>query len=228
MTIEPPNGRGELGHRLASAISYTLNPLILPPIAFVLTQWHFGAGGKELVWTFLVSLVFFTLIPFANVIRMVRHGEAATLEVREQEARKKPLMVGIVSYILGLVTLAFTTQTAVMLVVLIAALFPLNAALILLINRRWKISAHISSLAGFVSGMVFIALVAWRGPLPETVPVLTAGTMAPLLLLVPPLMWARVRAGAHTVGQVVAGAAFGLFLPPLELYLLAFLVMGWA
>lgn len=228
MTIEPTNGRGEVGYRLASAISYLLNPLILPPIAFVLIQWHFGAGGREVIQTFIVSLTFFCLIPFANVIGMVWRGEAKTLEVREQKARTKPLLVGIVSYILGLMALAFMTQTATALVVLVAALFPLNAALILLINRRWKISAHVSSLAGFVSGLLFIAVAAWQSPLSTTESVLTAGTMVPLLILVPLLMWARVRAGAHTVGQVVAGAAFGLFLPPLELWVLAVYVMGWA
>lgn len=228
MTIEPRDSRGEWGYRLASVFSYLLNPLILPPIVFVLTQWHFGAGGKEMIWTFSVSFAFFCLIPFVNVIQMVQRGEATTLEVREQKARTKPLLVGIVSYLIGLVVLAFMTRTASLLITLIAALFPLNAALILLINRRWKISAHVTSLAGFVSGLLFIALAAWQSPLPPTVPILTAGVILPLALFIPLLMWARVRAGAHTLGQVLAGAVFGLFLPPLELYILAVRVLRWA
>ena len=40
---------------------------------------------------------------------------------------------------------------------------------------------------------------------------------AGLLALVPLLMWARVRTGAHTRGQVWAGATLGLALPYVQL-----------
>ncbi|MDX1421194.1 MAG: hypothetical protein R3181_14610, partial [Rubricoccaceae bacterium] len=57
---------------------------------------------------------------------------------------------------------------------------------------------------------------------------LTAASVAPLLLLLPLLMWARVRVSAHTPGQVFAGAAFGLLAPLAELYVLVYLVLDLA
>jgi membrane-associated phospholipid phosphatase len=35
-------------------------------------------------------------------------------------------------------------------------------------------------------------------------------------------MWARVRSGAHTPRQVIAGALYGLIVPFIELYAVVF------
>ena len=144
---------------------------------------------------------------------MIRRGEAETLEIRQRESRLKPFLVGITSYAVGIVVMATTGTTAVSFLVALALLYPINTALIVLINLRWKISVHMTSLAGFVSILLFVSLTVWRDFPPATEAVLTALTVAPLLVLLPLLMWARVRVGAHTLGQVVAGALFGLIVP---------------
>ena len=138
-----------------------------------------------------------------------------------------PLLVGIASYAVGALLLWKTVEgPALPLVVAFAALFPINTAIILLINTRWKISLHMTSLAGFVSVLLFTALTVWRDLPAPTEAALTIATVGPLMLLVPLLMWARVRVGAHTVGQVVAGAVFGLFVPLAELWAIVYVVLG--
>ena len=212
--------RPDYGYHAANALSYFLNPLVLPPVGFGLILWHFGAPGREIALVVLVALVFFCLIPLAFVIRMIWRGEVETLEVRRRERRLKPFLVGIASYAVGIVVMALTGTTAVSFLVALALLYPINTALIVLINMRWKISVHMTSLAGFVSILLFVSLTVWRDLPPDTEAVLTALTVAPLLVLLPILMWARVRVEAHTRGQVVAGALFGLFLPAAELWLI--------
>ena len=216
----PARGRGGgRGYRLANAVSYVLNPLVFPPVAFALIDAHFGAGLPEVAWTFGVSLAFFCLVPLLYVVGMIRQGRAESLEVRERSARLRPLLVGIASYTLGALLLWQTVEgPALPLIVAFAALFPINTAVILLINTRWKISLHMTSLAGFVGVLLFTALTVWRDLPGGVEAALTAATVAPLVLLVPLLMWARVRVGAHTVGQVAAGAAFGLIVPQVELW----------
>ncbi len=212
-------------YRLASAVSYTLNPLVFPPVAFTLIDAHFGAGPVQLVWTFGVSAVFFCLVPLLYMLGMIRAGRVESIEVRDQHSRLGPFLVGIASYAVGALLLWRTVEgPALPLIVAFAALFPLNTAAILLINLRWKISVHMTSLAGFVSVLLFTALTVWRDlpAVPEAL--LTLATVGPLLVLVPVLMWARVRVGAHTPGQVAAGAAFGLFVPLVELWAV---VYGW-
>lgn len=212
--------RSDYGYRAANFLSYFLNPLVLPPVGFGLILWHFGAPPAEIALVTLVALVFFCLIPLAFVIRMIRRGEAESLEVRRQERRLKPFLVGITSYAVGMIVMALAGTTAVPLLVALALLYPINTALIVLINLRWKISVHMTSLAGFVSILLFISLTVWRDLPPDTEAVLTAATVAPLLILLPLLMWARVRVEAHTPGQVAAGALFGLVVPFSELWLI--------
>ena len=213
---------------MANAVSYLLNPFVFPPIGFALVQWHFGAGWVEIAWTVAISVVFFCLVPVLYLLGMVRQGRAESLEVRDRTRRLRPFLVGVVSYLVGIALLAVTVRTALPLIVGIAAIFPTNTLLIVLINLRWKISVHMTSLAGFVSVLLFVALTVWRGLPAEAEAALTVASVAPLLLLLPLLMWARVRVEAHSPGQVLAGAAFGLLLPLAELYLLVYVVLGLA
>ncbi len=214
-----PSVPRDRGYRLANAVSYLLNPLTLPPIAFALIDAHFGAGPAEVAWTFGVSAVFFCLVPLFYVLGMVRLGRADSLEVRAQERRWSAFLVSVASYAAGAVLLWKTVEgPALPLIVAFASLFPINTAILLLINLRWKISIHMTSLAGFVGVLLFTALTVWRDLPAGAEAALTAATVGPLVLLVPLLMWARVRVEAHTVGQVWAGAAFGLLVPQLQLW----------
>ena len=219
-TVSPESTASrDRGYRIANAISYLLNPLVLPPVAFALIEAHFGGGAASVAWTFGVSLVFFCLIPLTYVAGMVRMGRAESLEVRERTRRLGPFLVGIASYLAGALLLWRTVEgPALPMIVAFAALYPLNTALLLLINTRWKISIHMTSLAGFVGVLVFTALTVWRDLPDDIETALTLATVGPLAVLVPLLMWARVRVGAHTVGQVVAGALFGLVVLPAELW----------
>ena len=217
--LAPPPAERDRAYRVANALSYFLNPLVFPPVAFALIDAHFGAGLAEVAWTFGVSLVFFCLVPLFYVVGMIRAGRTESLEVRERHARLGPLLVGMGSYAVGALLLWRTVEgPALPVIAAFAALFPLNTALILLINTRWKISLHMTALAGFCGVLLFTALTVWRDLPADVEAALEVATVAPLLLAVPLLMWARVRVGAHTVGQVVAGAAFGLVVPQVQLW----------
>ena len=227
-SLPPEDVRRQRGYRVANAVSYFLNPLALPPVGFALVQWHFGAGALEIAWTFAVAAAFFCFVPLLYLLGMVRQGRAESLEVRERTRRLRPFLVGVGSYLAGILVLGLTVRTALPLIVSIAVLFPVNTLLIVLINTRWKISVHMTSLAGFVSLLLFVALTVWRDLPAEAETALTAASVAPLLLLLPLLMWARVRVEAHTPGQVLAGAAFGLLVPLVELYVLVYFVLNLA
>ena len=213
-------------YAVANALSYLLNPLVLPPAGFGLALWHLGAPRLEIITVVLVALAFYGLLPLAYIARLVQQGEASSLEIRQRERRTKPFLVGIACYALGAVVLGALGETAVPLVVAMAALFPLNTAIVLLINFRWKMSVHLTSIAGFVSMLYVIAATAWAdGSVPPGwEAALSVQAVAPLILLVPVMGWARVRVGAHTKKQALAGALFGLFVPAAQLYALIVLL----
>ncbi len=211
----PQFDEGKPGYRFAKAVSYLINPLILPPIEFGLVLWHFGGGREDIVAGVGVGLVFFFLVPLTFVAWMVKGGRAATLEIRMRSARTLPFIVGIASYMFGMAVLWFSLDTARPLIFILAALYPINTALIIPINLLWKISVHATSIAGLFAALLFVAATSWDA---STLGVLTVPSVLPWLVLVPLVMWARVRSGAHTNWQVVGGALFGFGLTLVELY----------
>jgi hypothetical protein len=94
----------------------------------------------------------------------------------------------------------------------------LNTGLLFLITTRWKISVHCASMAGAWATLLY-ARMHVPGDLLATArvgdAVLGAGAV-----LVPLLLWARVRSGAHTWAQATAGTALGLVAPYAELYVI--------
>ncbi len=206
--------------RLANSLSYALNPFFLAPLLLAAILQHFGASGAETARVLTVGVIFFVLIPFAFIVWMLRQGRIETLEIRRRSRRTLPFSIGITSYVAALFALKAAAMTAAALLAGIAACIAFNTLLILLINLRWKISVHTSALAGFVSMLFFVAHTSWPEiTQPSGLSLLNAGVYG-LLPLVPALMWARVRVGAHTPLQVTAGAVFGFVAPPVELYLL--------
>jgi membrane-associated phospholipid phosphatase len=221
-TASDPRAPGPLSERdrryaLANALSYVVNPLVLPPVGFGVILWHFGAPAAEVAWVVTVALVFFCLLPLGYLFHAVRSGRVESIEIRRREERLRPFLVGIASYAMGVGVLAVTGQTVLPLLIVLALLFPLNTALVLLVNLRFKISIHMTGLAGFVSILLFVALLVSDALPPREGSALRLATVSPLLALVPLLMWARVRVGAHTPAEVAAGAAFGLVVPFVEL-----------
>ena len=213
-------GKG-LGYVLAKSIGYALNPLIFPPVLAALLLLHFGAPGVE-VWTVTALFVlFFALLPLAHLLWLLRRRAILSLEIENRHNRRAP-MLGFLGMHIGAILLipAAGSTIPAFVAALIACQF-VNAAIIAGITPRWKISIHAAAIGGFVGTLLFVSYVEW--PVPSGAPVpslLQFGGVVYLLPLVPLLMWARVRAGIHTVPQVLAGAALGVVLSVFELALL--------
>ncbi len=219
---QEPAAEGAWPDRLATGLAYLVNPLVLPPLLFGLVLAHFGAPGAEIGWTVGVVLVFFALVPLGYVLWLVWQRAVPSLELDDPALRTRPLLLGLASGLLALALLAGNGTTAAALVLALAACQVLNTLLVLLVNLRWKISIHVIATAGFISVLLFVATTPWSGlsAVPPEALVLKPVALAGLLPVVPLLMWARVRTGAHTFGQVLGGALFGALLPFAELYAL--------
>lgn len=92
----------------------------------------------------------------------------------------------------------------------VSILLCINTALLTVINLRWKISLHAAGTSGFVTILLFASYLASS----------ESSSLVPAAVLIPIVMWARVRTRAHTASEVCAGTAFGVAVPFLELYAL--------
>ncbi len=99
----------------------------------------------------------------------------------------------VVFYLLGTITLWIRHAPAF----LIASMagYTLSTFLVQYITRYWKISTHA---LGITAPLVALCIIYGRQPLP-------------FLVLIPIVCWSRVYLAAHTVWQVVAGAALATF-----------------
>ncbi|OOB90456.1 phosphatase PAP2 family protein [Rathayibacter sp. VKM Ac-2630] len=188
-----PLGHGSRSEAAARFATEAFSPAVLAvvvPIAVgarVADPPLLGVG-----WGALAAL-FVGVLPYLAVRLLLRAGRiTGDHHVPERRERALPIALALVSIVVGLVLLAalgapaaVTTFGLVTVAVVVA---------VGVVNLAWKLSGH----AAVVATCAVVVLIAY-GPWS-------------LLLSAPVLLWtgwSRVRLGAHTPAQVVAGAATG-------------------
>ncbi len=175
------------GRSLPRLITHLLSPAGVATLVFLGIPLLTGEGHRA----GLVAAGIFVIIPVA----LVKHVKAAWAieDVYDPgpQMRARILALGNIVYLIGFITLKVIGAGSVML--WSAASFLCGGALVWVISRHWKISIH----AVGVGGGVIILLVA-------------GGTgVWPVVLAPIAVSWARLRLGAHTIGQLVAGSVLG-------------------
>ena len=209
---------GGLGLWVATAVSYAVSPLALPPIVYGTVLVHVGASWTGVAKGAGVGLVFLSIVPLAYVGWIRLQGRIESLEIRDRSKRAEPFLVVLGAGVAAFGTVLGMDITGRQLLAALVGCHVLNTSLLFLVTTRWKISVHCASVAGAVATLAFV-----RGHVPGTV--LDAAGLGPALLgggalLVGLVLWARIRSRVHTPGQAVAGTALGLA-PYVELLALA-------
>ena len=133
------------------------------------------------------------------MIRMSR-GKITDLQISRSEQRTVPYLYSTIGFAFWCYFVIWVLR-APMYVNLVVVSCALALIVVTLINRRWKISAHLTGMGGLVGGVISHYLVGSGGPL--WLPIVLLG----LTLL---LMYARLYLQAHNSQQVVAGFLLGL------------------
>lgn len=189
--------------RLSNIISWVLVPLMMPLYATLLV-FHLSVlqfSSVQVKWSF--SLIIFcmtAIIPMLLVILMKRFGIVQDLGLNGRRERFYPYIITILS--LGAAGWFMLSKNAP----LWTGMFFFGGAaagvINLLINFRWKISAHAAAMAGVIALLIAIS----RENIPHpSIDLWIVGA----ILLAGLLGSARVWLGRHTVMQVLAGSAVG-------------------
>ena len=161
----------------------------------------FGSGFGLLSRISSFALLFFlvTLIPLVPVPVYIRKG-LVDFYVSDRRQRTRFYLIAIASYSVA-VSLLYYFRSATLFALVLSYLLITIAAM--LINLKWKISAHAAGIAGPVTAIAYVF-----GP---QYLVLHALTIT--------VMWSRVRAKGHSAWQVVAGAAISIAITLAAFYL---------
>ena len=202
---------------LAKIMSVVFYPLFLPTYGMILycVAYSIQVAPLALVWAIVAILGTFLLtcvLPITAIWILMRKGSVSDLQIENATERTMP-------YIYSLMGFAFWTYLcagilhAPLFLSMIAGGATLTMGMILIINKKWKISAHLTGMGGFLGGVLSYYLSI--GSIPST------GFLCVLLGISLLLMYARLWLNAHSSGQVVAGWLMGIictFVPNVILY----------
>ena len=188
-----------------------VNPLTVAPLLIGLVAAHSGLRGSELSGVLFVAIAGYTILPLGFLLWLKQTGRIASIEARNQQQRIGPLWIGA-----GLLTITGTlvvwrSGTGYSPLLVVSLVFVVNAVLAAVINLRFKMSLHVSSVAGLFSILSALTWISGRY-MPGGLPLLIAAG-----LLIPLLMWARMADQAHSRPEVSVGALFGTLIPAAEL-----------
>lgn len=200
---------------IAKTISVLLHPLFMPFFSFVLAYWLDDSIGyftpKELMYFNYAMVACMTIIfPLISTLILLRGKLINSLEMPDRKERSLPYAMTLFYYGRTYYLLQKFPYDPPVLSMLFGAMLAL--AFSLLINRRWKISAHAVGAAGVVATLA--GLMVLNASIPLAALVLS-------VLLLGAVCSARLVLKSHTPAQVYAGVVVG-FVP-----VFLCVVLGW-
>ncbi|HEX5407775.1 MAG TPA: hypothetical protein VFX16_36365 [Pseudonocardiaceae bacterium] len=177
---------------MAEIVTEVCSPAVVVILLPLAVAWH-ATGyrpGPTVLWGLVVAL-FASILPMAFIIRGARQGRWDGHHVRNREGRLIPLLLCLVSTVIGLLILLFGRAPRDVVALNMAMLVTLLVCTV--ITQWWKISLHSAVAGGAAATMVLI-----YGPL--------ALVGVPVVALI---AWSRVAVRDHTAAQAVAGTLIG-------------------
>jgi membrane-associated phospholipid phosphatase len=178
--------------RVARIVTEVLSPAVVAVALPLAVAWH--ATGQSVLATVawgVVVAVFFSVLPMVFLVRGARKGRWEGHWVRDRADRTVPLLVCLLSAMVGMVIMLTGGAPDELLALSWAMIITL--AVCLVVTRWWKISVHAAVAGGAVVMLAFV-----YGP-----------WMLSLALLAALVCWARVEVEDHTPAQVTLGALVG-------------------
>lgn len=197
---------------ISRVISAVLYPMFIPTygmLIYFLALRSLITYPTPLIWIGVVGTFVFTcLLPLSVILVMIHRGNLTDIYIRNANQRTMPYIYSTICY--GFWTyFCWQVMHLPLFIILTAAGATVALLLVLLINRTWKISAHLAALGGLFGGMMSFSL---STGISATWSLIGCSVTALVL------MFARVYDESHTPLQVVCGYLLGTmatFLPNL-------------
>ncbi|MBQ2654663.1 MAG: hypothetical protein IJF83_14005 [Methanobrevibacter sp.] len=192
-------------HKLADTISTVTNPPIITIPLFLIICIILSFENGAFDWTKfivleMISLVFASVLPMAIIIYWAKRINTDK-DISNREDRFTPLVIGIVSYFIGVVVCLILHADNFLTLLLLC--YAVNTGVVLVITSKWKISVHTTGISGPIAALILLL-----GPFG-----------AVFGIIYPIVIWSRVLLKKHTLSQAICGGVQGFFLTVLEMYL---------
>jgi len=200
----------------ARLISDLLNPLVLPPLVFIVSGWIIVLELVSISWIGGAALLFYTLIPFLALVYLLNTKAISSLDIPNRSSRPKLFVLSIVCSVLAFFFFNATISFSNPVISIISLVFLLNLSIAYGINTRWKMSIHTATLT--TGGTILLFLLSSVYASTQLSQFIFALLL--LLLLLSLLVWSRLHLKVHTTGELLGGIAAGFLFTISELFLL--------
>ncbi|MGQ0535973.1 MAG: hypothetical protein ACT4PT_07860 [Methanobacteriota archaeon] len=175
--------------RLALVVSNVLAPVFVGEAAWIALSFHYLDSVGSSLGASALGFLFLVVVPLIVPVTYARLG-LDTVHVARRRNRILPLSVALAGYVVFWLAVEGIFDDYHL--SLAASVFVWTTPILLAITLRWKMSVHMLG----NSGAVVLLSFAWPWA-------------ALLMLLHPPVAWARLRLKAHSLAQIVAGLLLG-------------------
>lgn len=183
-------------------ISILFQPLLMPTFAIALLMNIDLFTMIPAVWRWIAiigTFVFTALLPAVPIYMMMRRGEVNDLFISKREERTMPYLFTFMAHVFWALFLWRTMQMPLFIVAMSMS-SALSILAILFINLRWKISAHMTGIGGFVGSVFAVCYRLAINPLWFLAAILAISGLVAL---------SRIELKAHTPLQTLAGFIVG-------------------
>ena len=190
-------------------ISLIFQPLLMPTYGMILMMNMDIFYSLPLVWRWVAivgTFLFTAVMPATPILIMIRKGEISDLFISKREDRTMPYLFSLLAYVFWSLFMSRTLQFPNFIVAMgFGSAF--SIFIIVLINLKWKISAHLAGIGGLAGSIIGISYRMAINPIWLIIIVLTITALVAI---------SRIGLKAHTPAQTLAGFVIGLlsvFLP---------------
>ena len=197
--------------RIHQVISLVFQPLLIPTFAMLLLMNMDIFILLPLRWRLIAvvgTFIFTGLLPALPIWLMMKRGEVNDLFISKREERTMPYLFSFMAYVFWALFMWRTLQFP-MFIVAMGMGSAVSIFIIVIINLKWKISAHATGMGGLCGSVFGVCYRTAINPV---------WFLALILFISGLVVFSRLELKAHTPGQVLAGFVVGfimVFIPGL-------------
>jgi len=190
-------------------ISLVFQPLLMPTYGIMLLMNMDVFSALPLLWRWIAivgTFIFTGILPAVPILLMMRRGEVHDLFISKREERTMPYLFSFMAYVFWAMFMWRTMQFPIFIVAMGIG-SATSIFIIVLINLKWKISAHLAGIGGLAGSIFGVSYKLALNPVWLLITILFISALVAL---------SRIELKAHTPGQTLAGFVVGflmIFLP---------------
>ncbi|MGB5894732.1 MAG: hypothetical protein WBG58_11190 [Ignavibacteriaceae bacterium] len=188
--------------KLARMVSTIFVPPSFTIIIFTIFALYLETDFTKILVTILVALIFGFISPIVLFLHYRKRGKIVDIDASIKEERTVPMSISIIFFIIGFIPLLLYKVNIISIAFWFCYIS--NTLIAIIINKKWKISAHTMGASGPIAAVTFIF-----------------GPIALMFLVISVLVgWSRIQLKCHSFGQAMAGGIFAFISTFVQIYLI--------